>query len=164
MVQAQPLNPARTPQAALRGDDVFTVIAPDGRANPATDPKLGLEMERKLHATMVRTRLIDTSTGDIESGFDVYAGDVAVNYVPHDGVTIALRFQHLRQVSDESAGMEVLGYVRNTVMLGIVGRFPDRLAGEVPLRSSMRVDRSDTTAVGEEVAPAEAPGGGGGAP
>ncbi|KAF0168915.1 MAG: 2-oxoisovalerate dehydrogenase E1 component alpha subunit, partial [Caulobacteraceae bacterium] len=59
MVQAQPLNPARTPQAALRGDDVFTVIAPDGRANPATDPRLGVETERKLHATMVRTRLID---------------------------------------------------------------------------------------------------------
>jgi hypothetical protein len=105
-----------------------------------------------------RTRLIDTSTGDIESGFDVYAGDVAVNYVPRDGVTVALRLQHLRQVADESADMEVLGYVRNTIMLSVAGRFPDRLAAEVPTRASLRVDRSNVTPVGEEVAPAQAPG------
>ncbi len=107
-----------------------------------------------------RSRLIDTSTGDIESGFDIFAGDVAVNYVPLDGVTLSLRAQHLRQNADESAGMEVLSYVRNTVMIMVMGRFPDRLAGEVPLRASMRVDRSNVTPVGEESAPAEAPGGG----
>lgn len=111
-----------------------------------------------------RTRLIDTSTGDIESGFDVYAGDVALNYVPRDGVTVAVRFQHLRQVADESAAMEVLGYARNTIMVSVAGRFPDRLAAEVPMRSSLRVDRSNVTPVGEEVAPAQAPGGGGGGP
>lgn len=111
-----------------------------------------------------RTRLINTRTGDIESGFDVYAGDVALNYVPREGVTIALRAQHLRQVADESAAMEVVSYARNTVMLSIAGRFPERLAAEVPMRASLRVDRSNVTAVGEEVAPAQAPGGGGGGP
>jgi cobyrinic acid a,c-diamide synthase len=106
-----------------------------------------------------RTRLIDTSTGDIESGFDVFAGDVAVNYVPMDGVTMSLRVQHLRQIADESADMEVLGYVRNTVMISIAGRFPERLAAEVPMRASLRVDRSNDTPVGEEAAPAQAPAG-----
>lgn len=106
-----------------------------------------------------RTQLIDTSTGDIESGFDVYAGDVALNYVPHEGTTVALRFQHLRQVADESAAMTVLGYVRNTLMITVAGRFPDRLAAEVPIRATLRVDRSNLTPVGEEQAPAQAPGG-----
>ena len=108
-----------------------------------------------------RTRLIDTATGDVDSGFDVFSGDLAINYAMRDGVTVSLRAQHLRQVAAEDASMEVLGYNRNTVMISITGRFPDRLAAEVPTRESLRVDRSNVTPVGEEAAPAQAPGGGG---
>jgi hypothetical protein len=44
-------------------------------------------------------------------------------------------------------------------MITATGRFPDRLAAEIPVRSSMRVDRSNNTPVGEEqAAPAAAPG------
>ncbi len=123
----------------------------------ATDPhQPKLSVQGTLGAQ--RTRLIDTATGDIESGFNVYAGDVAVNYAPRAGVTVALRFQHLRQVAAEDAAMDVNGYVRNTAMISVIGRFPDRMAAEVPMRSSLRVDRSNVTPVGEENAPAVAPG------
>lgn len=109
-----------------------------------------------------RNRLIDTATGDVQSGFDVFSGDVAVNYVPRGGVTVALRAQHLRQIAAEDAAMTVLGYARNTVMLVVTGRFPERLAAEIPLRATLRVDRSDATPIGEEIAPTQAPGIGGG--
>jgi hypothetical protein len=106
-----------------------------------------------------RSRLLDTRDGSIQSGFDLVAGDVALLYVPRDGVTVGARAQHVRQVADEDAVMDnVTSYDRTTFMVTVTGRFPDRLAAEVPLRSSTRVDRSDNTAVGDEVAPpAQAP-------
>lgn len=102
-----------------------------------------------------RSRLLDTRDGSIQSGFDLVSGDVAVLYVPRDGVTFGARAQHVRQVADEDAVMDnVTSYDRTTFMVTVTGRFPDRLAAEVPVRSSLRVDRSNNTAVGEEVAPA----------
>ncbi len=53
----QQIDPGRTPQTAMR--DVMTVIGPDGRADPATDPKLDRMFVRGLYETMVRTRVID---------------------------------------------------------------------------------------------------------
>ena len=40
-------------------DSVFTVIGPDGKADPATDPKLDPDFVRSLYRAMVRTRLVD---------------------------------------------------------------------------------------------------------
>jgi len=105
-----------------------------------------------------RTQLIDTSTGAIESGFDVLSADVALNYVPREGVSVALRAQHIRQVADDASIMEVVGYDRTTILIAVTGRFPDRLAAEIPARDSLRVDRSNVTPIGDEVAPAQAPG------
>ncbi|MCS6797188.1 MAG: thiamine pyrophosphate-dependent enzyme [Myxococcota bacterium] len=48
-----------TPAPGQHDDDVVTVIGPDGQANPATDPRLGVEMERRLYTAMVRTRIVD---------------------------------------------------------------------------------------------------------
>lgn len=102
-----------------------------------------------------RSRLLDTRDGSIQSGFDLIVGDVALLYVPRDGVTVAARAQHLRQTADEAAVMDnVSSYDRTTFMVTVTGRFPNRLAAEMPLRSSLRVDRSTNTPVGEEVAPA----------
>lgn len=39
--------------------DVVTVIGPDGRADPRTDPKLNADFVKRLYAAMVRTRLVD---------------------------------------------------------------------------------------------------------
>ena len=50
--------PVRPPEAS-GGDDVITVIGPDGRADPRTDPRLPLELVKKLHTAMVRTRIVD---------------------------------------------------------------------------------------------------------
>jgi hypothetical protein len=99
-----------------------------------------------------RSQLIDTNDGTIQSGYDLFAGDVAVNYVPRDAMVVSVRGQHLRQVRDEDAVMaNVNSYDRTTIMVTVTGRFPDRLAAEIPQRSSMRVDRSNNTPVGEEV-------------
>jgi 2-oxoisovalerate dehydrogenase E1 component alpha subunit len=50
--------PIRTPEAAY-ADGVLTVIGPDGRANPETDPKLDRELVVGMYRSMVRTRTID---------------------------------------------------------------------------------------------------------
>lgn len=59
MVETQQLNPARSPQNAMRGDDVVTVIGPDGRAAPHFDPRLPVAEVRRLYTAMLRTRTID---------------------------------------------------------------------------------------------------------
>lgn len=122
-----------------------------------TDDPLLPKLTVQLGAGAQRTQLIDTSDGTILSGFDVITGDVAVGYTPRAGVTFGLRAQHLRQLAADSAVLELLSYDRTTVMITISGRWPDRLAAEVPQRSSLRVDRSNNTPVGEESAPAPAP-------
>src|SRR5687768_11694326 len=57
-MEIQQVVPVRTPEAS-GGDDVITVIGPDGRADPRTDPRLPLELVKKLHTAMVRTRIVD---------------------------------------------------------------------------------------------------------
>lgn len=57
-MEAPQVDRVRTPQASY-DSEVFTVIGPDGEANPAHDPKLDTDFVRKLYAAMVRTRLID---------------------------------------------------------------------------------------------------------
>lgn len=116
-----------------------------------TDDPLLPKLTIQLTAGAQRTQLIDTSDGAILSGFDLLTGDIAVGYTPRPGVTFGVRAQHLRQLADDSAVMELLSYDRTTVMVTVTGRWPDRLAAEIPARSSLRVDRSDNTPVGEEV-------------
>ena len=47
------------PSAAPYDGQVFTVIGPDGKASPETDPKLDRETIRDLYRAMVRTRIVD---------------------------------------------------------------------------------------------------------
>jgi hypothetical protein len=84
--------------------------------------------------------------------------DLAIQYNPRPGLGFAVRAQHLRQVIDPDATMVTgVDYDRTTVMASVTWRFPDRLAADIPVRDSLRVDRSNNTPVGEETAPATAP-------
>lgn len=51
-------EPHRMPQASI-SDDVFSVILPDGSADPKTDPKIDLATVLKLYEAMVQTRSLD---------------------------------------------------------------------------------------------------------
>ncbi len=94
---------------------------------------------------------------EVTSTINVVNADVALTYAPRGDVTLALRAQHLRQIpGDTVGGAAAFEYDRTTVVLQATWRFPERLAAEIPMRDSLRVDRSDNTPVGEEVAPAGA--------
>jgi hypothetical protein len=101
-----------------------------------------------------RTQIIALDTGDTADGFTMLSGDVAVAYTPMNGIALSVRYQHIRQDADDATLTPMMptnfDYTRNTVMITAYARWPDRLAGEIPQRASLRVDRSDTTPVGEE--------------
>jgi 2-oxoisovalerate dehydrogenase E1 component alpha subunit len=52
-----PLEAIRTPEVSLVG--VERVLGADGRADPKTDPRLEVELVRKIYEAMMRTRLVD---------------------------------------------------------------------------------------------------------
>jgi len=107
-------------------------------------------------AGVQRARLIDAD-GTLASGFDLVTGDLALTYAPREGLAVTARVQHLRQLGASGAVMDIFDYDRTTVMISATGRFPGRMAAEIPIRSSLRVDRSDVTPVGNETTPAQAP-------
>lgn len=102
-----------------------------------------------------RTRQI--RDGGVTSATDIASADLSLQYNPRAGLGFALRAQHLRQIAEQMTTPST-DYDRTTVMLSMTYRFPDRLAAELPIRDSLRVDRSGNTPVGEEVAPQQAPG------
>ncbi|MEZ4254231.1 MAG: thiamine pyrophosphate-dependent enzyme [Polyangiales bacterium] len=57
-MEMQQVGSHRTPQGTL-GDDVYSVILPDGSADPATDPRMPLEQVLAIYEAMVRTRSLD---------------------------------------------------------------------------------------------------------
>jgi hypothetical protein len=106
-----------------------------------------------------RTQLIDSNNGTVVQGFDDLLGDVALNWNVRKNAGFSFRYQVIWQSSDLSAmggALPVFGFVRNTVLVQFFGRWPERLAVEVPVRQTLRVDRSNITPVGEEI-----PGAGG---
>lgn len=114
-------------------------------------------------AAASRTQLLDLDTGDPTGEYYVYGGDLAVSYQLMEGALASLRYQYINQSVGEVGMVEgetpvVFDYTRNTLMLSVGGRFPNRLAAEMPQRDSLRVDRSDATPVGEELPARQAPG------
>lgn len=88
---------------------------------------------------------------DIASSVDVVYGDLAVTYAPRGDLTFVVRAQHQRQFPGESmTGMTALEYDRTSVIASVTWRFPERLAADIPMRDSLRVDRRDNTPVGDE--------------
>jgi hypothetical protein len=101
-------------------------------------------------AGAIRSRLLDLSTGEVDGVLDTVSLDAALVYEMRRNLTLGLRYQLSWQLADDSAAMASLGFRRNTVMFEARYRWPERLAGEIPDRSSLRVDRSDLTVVGDE--------------
>lgn len=90
----------------------------------------------------------------IASTVNVVFGDLAVTYAPRGDLTFVVRAQHQRQIPGESTTMmAALEYDRTTVITSVTWRFPERLAADIPMRDSLRVDRRDNTPVGEEARP-----------
>ena len=113
-------------------------------------------------AGITRTQVISRDTGEPTGAFDMLGADAALNYHPMEGFVVTARYQYLDQRISEAGDAAVFPYSRHTVMISVGGRFPYRLAAEVPQRETLRVDRRNATPVGEEVAPTTAPGAGGG--
>ncbi len=110
-----------------------------------------------------RTQLLGLDDGRATGQYDVVGGDLSLDYHVLEGSVLSLRYQYISQMVGEVADVEdttpaLFDYVRNTVLISFSGRFPYRLAAEVPQRETMRVDRSNATPVGEEIAPAATPG------
>jgi hypothetical protein len=104
------------------------------------------------------TQMIDPGTGQEYSGSRILLADVGFGYEIRDQMHTGLRYQYLDQsISDEAQANLMLAnltdYERHTVLLTFYARWPARVAAEVPIRGSLRVDRSDNTAVGEEASP-----------
>lgn len=98
----------------------------------------------------VRTQLIDTDRGQLASSFDIFSADLALQYAVSEASGLALRYQFVRQTGNADSLTIIQGYARNTLLLSFTHRFPSRQAAKFPVRSSLRVDRSDITPMGEE--------------
>lgn len=110
------------------------------------------------------TQMIDPDTGQEYSGSSVLFGDTGVDYEIREQMHAGLRYQYIDQsISDDAAAglmlENVRDYERHTVLLTFYARWPARVAAQVPIRASLRVDRSNVEAAGEETSPQ----GGGGA-
>jgi hypothetical protein len=103
------------------------------------------------------TQLIDSNTGEQYGGSWTALADVGLGYEIREQMHLGLRYQFIAQEIDDDAASLMLenlrSYRRNTVLLTFYGRWPARVAGEVPVRATLRVDRSNVTAVGEESSP-----------
>jgi hypothetical protein len=102
-------------------------------------------------AGVTRTRLIDNAAGDTLAAYDDLIGDVALNWSPRKSVNLAFRYQLIWQstATDQIVGATTInGFVRNTVLIQFYGRWPERLAADVPIRQTLRVDRSNLAPVG----------------
>jgi hypothetical protein len=104
------------------------------------------------------SQMIDSETGQEYSGSRVLMTDVGLGFEIRDQMHTGLRYQYVDQsISDEAQANLMLAnltdYERHTVLLTFYARWPARVAAEVPIRASLRVDRSNVTPVGEEQAP-----------
>lgn len=103
-------------------------------------------------AGLGRTSVIDASTGDRFADLGIQLVDVGVGYQIREQVTAGLRYQYVaQQVPDDPAIMlpNFNTYSRNSVILSFYGRWPSRVAAEVPTRAALRVDRSGASPTGE---------------
>jgi hypothetical protein len=105
-----------------------------------------------------RTTVLDQRSGDPLSRYDVVSGDLSLDYAVRPQMHVAVRYQYIRQLTDDDDGVlnevNVFDYDRQTVLVSFYGRWPERAAAEVPLRASLRVDRRNVTPAGEEITPA----------
>lgn len=100
-----------------------------------------------------RTRFLDLDDGSTRQKFNVIYSDLALQYTPKPSMSMALRYQFIRQSAVESdipdPALMQLAYIRHTVMFTFFARWPDRVAAEIPVKSQLRV--RDITPLGEDV-------------
>lgn len=97
-----------------------------------------------------RTQVLDAATSDAVSSFDVAHLDVSVAWTPTFAQTYAVRYEFVYQTGDAAAKVAIPAYFRNSVYFTFALRYPDRSAGEVPKRDSVRSDRQDLRPLGLE--------------
>jgi len=97
-----------------------------------------------------RTRILNLETDDTDQSFDVLLADGALDWHPGDAYHVSVRYQFQRQDADSNMETGIYDFARHSVMFAVSARWPDRIAAQIPVRGGVRVDRSDTTPVGEE--------------
>lgn len=100
-----------------------------------------------------RGHRIDLTDNTLSSAWNVYLADAAVFITPQSvPLRISVRYQFVYQdgVDDGSLPVAFPSYMRNTVMITVGGRYPTRVAAEVPIREGLRVDGSDLRPLGDQ--------------
>lgn len=95
---------------------------------------------------VVRSRIIDTDSGDLTNSTANGLLDLGLAYVPREELTFALRYQHTRQEALDGIpdvdGMLVLPSMsRNTLLFTFTYRYPGRIISRLPSRQVLRVDQ-----------------------
>jgi hypothetical protein len=107
------------------------------------------------------TRFSDNLSGLPAGRFTVFHADAAFQYLPKPHLAFSLRFQFISQTSTEDVVnpmMQTLGYTRNTVLFMFAGRWPERLAVEMPVQNRTRA--REITPVGDDATTGLSSGGG----
>ena len=85
-------------------------------------------------------RLIDVNLGTTTSSLDLVLADASLTYTPRDEISFFVRYQLFYEVGNPSDAAPEPTYGRNTVMIGISGRYPGAPAAVVPGGGPQRVD------------------------
>lgn len=83
---------------------------------------------------------IDVNLGATVARLDLLLGDVALTYQPSGEIALFARYQALYQVGHASDAMPEPTYGRNTILIGINGRYPAAPAAVVPRAGAQRID------------------------
>jgi len=99
---------------------------------------------------VARTSILDAETSDAVSRFDIGTFDLGLGYAIASQLSVGARYQFLIQDSDEETMLQVYNYQRHTVLVSFSGRWPSRVAGEIPAQASLRVDGGNDAPAGED--------------
>lgn len=101
-----------------------------------------------------RSAIVDATTGESQGGLSSELLDVGFSFAIAEQLHVGARYQFVAQQVDDAVMLEnVRPYERHTALVTFYGRWPSRVAAEVPMRATLRVDRRNVTPVGEEVNP-----------
>lgn len=109
--------------------------------NPRREPKLvGLGS-----IAIMRTRLIDPVTSELQSSFGVGRVDLGVQVNVWPNLSYMVRYELMIQTGDDDAVMSTAGFVRNTVFFSFRFRYPEDIAASVPKKrgDALRADGAD---------------------
>jgi hypothetical protein len=87
------------------------------------------------------TRFKDLEDASDLASFNVLYSDLAVQYTPEENLIFAVRYQFVRQSDSDAVDpmLQALDYQRHTLMFTFQGRWPGRVAAEMPARDRIRV-------------------------